>query len=120
MDGSFSDEQVHLWLQEVADASWVSLHFDTPALGGVGANEIFGGGYVRVKGIFTQPSNRIIWLQEDIRWSGLTPNILTHFGIWNDPNQGMLRSWGRLPKKTQVLNGWGYQLHQGDLAISMG
>ena len=42
--GSFTDEQVHVWLQEVADAGWISLHFDTPALGAVGLAEISGAG----------------------------------------------------------------------------
>ena len=120
MEGSFTDEEVHEYLQGVADAGWLSLHFDTPALGGIGSNEVFGGGYVRIKGIWTQPSNRAIWLQEDARWTGLTQGVLTHFGIWNDPFQGRLRAYGRLPQKMTILNGWGYQLRAGDVAVSFG
>lgn len=120
MDGSFSDQQVHIWLQEVADAGWISLHYDSPSLGGIGACEIEGGGYVRFKGIFTQPANRTIWSLSDARFSGLIQNRLTHWGIWDAQNQGMLRASAQLPERYTVLTGNGFTLHEGDLAISFG
>lgn len=118
--GAFTDEQVHIWLQEIADNAWVSLHFDTPALGGIGRNEISGGGYLRVKGKFTSPANRAIWSVDDVRWTGLTQTILTHYGVWNHPTHGMMRAYGRLPQKVSLLNGWGHLMRAGELAVSIG
>lgn len=120
MDGSFSDEQVHLWLQDVADNAYVSLHYDTPGLAGADAAEISGGGYVRAKVAFSQPANRTIWSLADARFSGLLQNQITHFGVWNQKNQGRLMAYASLPERVTILNGWGYILHQGELALSFG
>lgn len=120
MDGSFTDYKAHQWLQEIADNAWVSLHYDTPALGGIGACEIAGGGYRRVQAMFSQPANRSIWTVEDVRYVGLTQNVLTHFGIWDATDLGNLLAYGRLPDKVSVLNGWGYALNAGELAVSIG
>lgn len=120
MEGSFSDSKVHKWLQEIADDGWVSLHYDMPALGGVGYCEIDGGGYTRVKGVFSQPANRSIWLLADIRFSGLRQTQLTHFGVWDKRMNGELACYGRLPEKQIILNGKGYIIHEGELAISIG
>lgn len=119
MDGSISDVQVHLWLQEIADNAYVSLHYDTPGLGGVGLSEISGGGYRREKVLFSQPANRSIWSLDDVKFSGLTQNQLTHFGIWNKRTLGRLMAYSALPETVTVLNGWGYRLREGELAISI-
>lgn len=120
MEGSFTDSQVHAWLQDIADSGWVSLHYDTPALGGVGACEIDGGGYGRQKAIFSQPSNRSIWSLSDIRFIGLKQTQVTHFGVYSAEVNGLMVCYGRLPQKQTILNGKGYILHEGDLAISIG
>jgi hypothetical protein len=119
MDGSFSDDQVHRWLQEIADESWVSLHYDTPALGGAGYCEIEGGGYHRVQAVFSQPANRSIWTLADARFSGLQQTQLTHFGIWTQQNKGRLMAYAALQEKVTILNGWGYRIQEGELAISI-
>jgi len=118
--GSFTDQTVHAWLQEVADKAFISLHYDTPALGAVGANEISGGGYVRVRIAFSQPTNRAIWSLEDARFTGLTQNRITHFGIWDGKKNGSLVAYAPLPEVVTILNGWGYVLRQGELSISIG
>lgn len=120
MDGSVSDEQAHAWLQDIADAGWVSLHYESPALGSVGKGEIGGGGYVRFKMSFSQPANRAIWSLADAKFTGLTQNRLTHFGIWSSQYLGMIRAYGPLPEAAVIVNGWGYILHEGDLAVSIG
>lgn len=120
MDGSFTDEQVHQWLQDVADAPWISLHYDTPALQGIGACELSGGGYVRCKVSFSQPANRSIWSLSDARFTGLIQTQLTHFGVWDQKTGGMLRAYARLPEKVAIPNGFGYVLRQGELALSIG
>lgn len=119
-DGTFTDYKVHQWLQEVANGAWVSLHYDSPSLGGVGASEISGGGYKRSKVPFSQPSNRTIWSLGDARFTGLTQNQLTHFGIWDKTTLGNLVAYGRLPSTRVVLNGQGYVIFEGELAISFG
>ena len=92
-DGSITDEQAHIWLQEVADNGWVSLHYDTPSLGGADQAEIAGGGYVRVKMSWTQPNNRAIWSLVDARFTGLVQTKVTYFGVWDSQYQGM--GWRR-------------------------
>jgi hypothetical protein len=120
MEGSFTDAVVHDWLQVIADNAWISLHYATPALGGIGACEIHGGGYVRAKVAFSQPTNRAIWSLEDARFTGLVQNQLTHFGINNSESGGLLLAYGPLPTKAIIMNGHGYVLRQGELAVSIG
>jgi hypothetical protein len=120
MDGSFTDAKVHEWLQEIAENCYVSLHYDTPAYGGLGDCEIEGGGYTRSKVAMSQPANRAIWSLEDARFSGLIQNKLTHFGIYNTAIGGMLVAYAPLPEPKTVLTGWGYTIHEGELALSFG
>lgn len=133
MDGSITDEQVHIWLQEIAQGtkivkdgkttysgSWVSLHFDNPSLGGEDRAELSGGGYKRFKMIWTQPTNRAIWSTVDARFTGLVANKVTYFGIWEQPNQGIMRAYAELPEPRIVLNGKGMVLHERMLVISFG
>lgn len=118
-DGTFDDELVHDWLACVADNAWVSLHYESPAMNGLGRGEISGGGYVRRKVVFSTPSSRTMWNLEDVVFGGLVANRLTHFGIWSAKTGGRLRAYGRLPDETVVLNGGGYVFHEGRLALSI-
>lgn len=120
MDGSVSDEQANAWLQDIVDSGYVSLHYESPALMGVGRGEISGGGYHRVKMSWSQPSNRTIWSLQDARFTGLLQNKLTHFGIWDSLNNGMIRAYAPLDSTAVIINGMGYVLHEGDLAVSIG
>jgi hypothetical protein len=119
-DGSVTDEQAHTWLQDIADKGYVSLHYDSPALGGEDRAEIAGGGYQRFKMSFSQPNNRAIWSLVDARFTGLLQTKLVYFGIWDSLNKGMLRSYGELPEPAVVLTGKGYVLHAGLIAVSFG
>jgi hypothetical protein len=116
--GTFTDQRVHKWLQDIADAGWVSLHYDSPALDGIGGSEISGGGYARVKVDFTQPTNRAIWSITDARWTGLVQTTLTHFGVWDSQVKGSLEGYGLLPSKVIILTGKGYVIKAGNLALS--
>lgn len=119
MSGSFSDEQVHAWLAEAQD-SWVSLHYESPGLNGIGRGEISGGGYTRTHVTFSDPSNRAIWSLSDAKFTGLLKNRLTHFGVWDSEHNGMLRAYGELPNNgATVLDGQGYLITSGKLALSM-
>lgn len=119
MNGSFDDDLVHAWLACLADNAWCSLHYETPAMNGLGRGEIFGGGYVRRQIEFSTPSSRTIWTLEDLKFIGLPANRLTHFGIWNHKSDGKIRAWGRLPDEVIVTTGGGYVLHAGKLALSI-
>ena len=119
-DGTFTDDQVHLWLQEIADEAWISLHYDSPVLGGVGQCEISGGGYKRDKVAMSQPANRTIWALEDAKFTGLTQTRLTHFGINTQASKGRLIAYARLSSPVTILNGRGWLLRAGELAISFG
>jgi|SRR5262245_54449373 len=124
--GSVTDAQVHEWLKDIAESGWISLHFDTPALGGELHNELDGGGYQRFKMIWSPPTNRAIWSMVDARFTGLLATKITFFGVWNMKGTGTvdnparLMAYAELPEPVVVLNGKGYVLHQGDVAISFG
>ena len=102
MDGTITDAQVHLWLQDIADSGYVSLHFDTPALGGLTAAEISGGGYQRFKMSWSNPDNRAIWSVVDARFTGLVQTKVTYFGVWDKLTKGMCPSLGRNGASTRV------------------
>jgi hypothetical protein len=120
VEGIITDAQVHQWLQGIADKSWISLHFDTPALGGLDRAEISGGGYKRFKMAWSQPANRAIWSMVDARFTGLVQTKLTYFGVWNALTLGDLLAYVELQEPVGILNGKGYVIPQGQIAISMG
>jgi len=120
MDGTVTDQQAHAWLQEIADAGWVSLHYDNPGLGDDNWCEIYGGGYLRFQMPFSQPNNRGIWSTADARFTGLQATKLVYFGIWTKAHKGWIRAYGELPQPKVVHNGGGYVIPQGELAISIG
>jgi len=134
MDGSITDEQAHKWLQEIAQGaevvdaaghisysgSWVSLHYDSPALAGEDRAELAGGGYTRAKMVWKQPNNRSIWSQTDARFTGLMQTKITYFGVWDFQVKGMLRAYAELPEPAAVLNGKGFVLLAETLAVSFG
>jgi hypothetical protein len=119
-NGSVTDDQAHVWLQVIADSGWISLHYDNPAMGDAERAEISGGSYQRFKMHWNQPNNRSIWSLIDARFNGLQQSKLTYFGVWDSSVKGMLRAYGELPKPEAVLNGGGYVLHAGLIAISFG
>lgn len=122
-DGSVTDEQAHRWLEAIQEHGWVSLHNASPALGGADRGEISGGGYVRYKMKWSNPANRAIWSLEDARFHGLVQTRVTYFGVWSRGNPGpedFLRAYAELTRPATILNGKGYILHAGDLAVSFG
>ena len=66
------------------------------------------------------PNNRAIWSLVDARFTGLVQTKLVYFGVWNKQNKGFLRAYGELPNPVVILNGKGFILHAGLLAISFG
>lgn len=119
MDGTFYDELVHEWLAAVAENAWVSLHYESPSLGGLGLGEIHGGGYLRKQVTFSTPSARTIWSLTNVKFTGLPANRLTHFGIWNAANKGRIQASGPLPTEVIIASGGGYLLAEGKLALSI-
>lgn len=117
--GSISDEKVHQWLACVSDTPYISLHFESPALNGADRGEISGGGYRRCLMTFSEPANRAIWSMKDAKFTGLLRGRLTHFGVWDKLHGGALDAYGLLPQEETVLNGHGYIITAGKLAISL-
>lgn len=117
----FDDDQVHAWLRCVADNAWVSLHYESPAIMALGRGEINGGGYVRRQATFSEPTNRTMWTLEDLKFSGLPANRITHFGVWNHKVNGKIRAWGLITDEQGIIipNGGGYVLNAGHLALSI-
>jgi hypothetical protein len=120
VDGSITDEQAHVWLQEIAQSGWISLHYDNPGLSGEDRVEISGGGYVRFKMAWSQPSNRAIWSLVDARFAGLTQTKVTYFGVWDAQYKGFLRAYAELREPSAILTGKGFILHSGSVVVSFG
>ena len=120
MEGTITDWKVHQWLEEIAESGWVSLHYDTPALSGEDKAEFSGGGYQRYKMKWSQPDNRAIWSMDDAKFTGLVRNRITYFGIWNQKNKGHLVAYTELKEPVQVLQGKGFVIPTGQIAVSLG
>jgi hypothetical protein len=120
MEGTITDAQVHIWLQEIADNGFVSLHFDTPALGGTDRAEISGGGYQRFKMSWSNPDNRAIWSLIDARFTGLVQTKVTYFGVWSQLNKGRLMAYTELTNPVAILNGKGFVIPARQIYISLG
>src|SRR3954466_8816445 len=118
--GNIDDELVHAWLDCLRDNAWCSLHYETPALNGLGRGEISGGGDIRRKLDFSAPVARSIWSINNVKFIGLNANRLTHFGIWNHKSGGKIKAWGKLPDDGALITqGGGYVLGEGSIAISL-
>jgi hypothetical protein len=115
----FTDSCVNNWLSDIVDSGWISLHYDSPALDGAGLSEISGGGYTRMKGSFSEPANRTIWLLFDISWSGLSQTKVTHFGIWSAATGGTLQAYGAMSEPRIIMSGHGYIIRQQELSLSI-
>lgn len=121
MNGTFTDSLVHQWLQVIADNAFVSLHYDTPALADKSSAELSGGGYVRVRVPFSQPTNRSIWSLDDAKFTGLPQGQVTHFGIWDGSLfESQLLAYAPLPEKAVFPSGHGFILRTGEISISIG
>jgi len=114
----FTDWYSNKVLQEIADNAWIALHYDSPELDGLGGSEISGGGYHRILTPFTMPSNRVIWSAADSVFVGLNSTRLTHFSVNDSQVRGNMYCFGELPEPITILQGRGYVLKQGDIAIS--
>lgn len=117
---SFDDDLVHSWLDCLRDNAWCSLHYESPALEGLGRGELSGGGYVRRRLTFSDPVAKTIWSTENVRFVGLNPNRLTYFGVWDHKQGGLIKAWGELPEDGVLIpQGGGYLLRAGSIAISI-
>jgi len=114
---SFSDYQVHLWLGAL-NGYYVGCHFDDPNHAGAYASEISGDGYVRTQAFFTEPSNRTMWNVNVFGFAGLPACVITHFSIWDAKTKGNLRGSIELPDPKRILQGGGFTIIAGDLALS--
>lgn len=118
--GTFDDATVHGWLQDLIDAGmWVSLHYEDPALMGIGRGEISGGGYVRLTSGWSTPASRTTWNLAALAFVGLPAVTLTHFGIWDDDTGGDIKGYGALAQPKIIGAGQAYRILAGDLALSI-
>lgn len=114
---SFTDYRVHLWLAGM-NGGWVGLHFDDPIHAGAYASELSGDGYVRTQASFTEPANRTIWNTNAMQFAGLPACVVTHMGGWDAKTKGNLMWSIELPEPRRVIQGGGFSIVQGELAVS--
>jgi hypothetical protein len=119
MSGRFSDYQTEDWLSQVADNTWLSLHFDNPDVAGAYASEVFGQGYSRVRGVFADASGRAIWNSGTVTFTGLPAVVVTHVGGWNEAINGDLRFAVALPNPVRVQAGGRYSVSANTVALSL-
>lgn len=117
---AFDDELIHAWLNCLRDNAWCSLHYESPEFLTFSRGEITGGGYVRRKLDFSVPASRTMWSINTVKFTGLTANRLTYFGIWSHKQGGKIKAWGLLPEGGALIaQGGGYVLNEGNIAISI-
>ena len=114
-DGSHHRRAGPPWLQEIADSGWVSLHYDNPALAGIGPGGVAGGGYPRVKMAWNQPTNRAIWslVRRPVQRADADQGHSTS-GSGTSSTKGMLRAYAELPKPVAVLQRQGLRAARRD------
>lgn len=116
---SFTDFQVHEWLEGLQGGMYAALHFDSPVHAGAYASEFSGEGYVRAKITFTVPSNRTMWNINVVSFAGLPANRILYIGGWDALNGGNLRWETQLPGEgVRVIQGGGYSVQPNDIALS--
>lgn len=118
MLGGFTDYKVEQWLAE-DPGYWVSLHFSHPVVTGAYASELFGGSYGRVYLTFSTPNSRAVYATEDAKWEGLPHARITHIGGWNQQYSGDLEWWAELDTAKVIVEGRGFTLPAGMIALSM-
>ena len=114
MDGSVTDEQAHLWLQEIADDG-----LGQPALRQPGAGRSGQGGDHRWRlpavqdGLEPahQPGHLVAGGRQVHRADADQGHLLR--GLGHARYKGMLRAYAELPTPVVVLNGKGFVLHAG-------
>lgn len=117
MNGAFSDYQVEQWLNN--RTYWVSLHYGSPIVDGAYASEIFGGSYSRQRVQMTSPDSRAIYNADDIVWRGIPQTRITHIAGWDKQYNGDMLWWAKLESPVTILDGKGFILTSGILALSM-
>lgn len=116
--GRFSDNRVEIWLNELQSV-WLSLHFADPEINGAYASEVFGGSYGRIKVSFTQPVERVIFLDSDAVFRGLPVVKVTHIGAWDSQYNGNLEFSAPLETEIYVVAGGSVRIGVESLAISL-
>lgn len=117
MDG-FTEYVAHKSLKDIKDECWVALHFDDPTLAGAYASEVNGGGYGRILSKWGEISNKIMWLDNNLIWTGLQQTRITHLGGWNAEFNGDLMWVSQVKPPARILDGKGYSVAKGTIALS--
>jgi hypothetical protein len=119
MPGRFSDYQTEKWLDEIQSDCWLALHFDNPDIAGAYNSEVFGQGYARVRGVFTDASGRAIWNSGTVTWTGLPAVVVTHIAGWNERINGDYLFSVALPNPVRVAAGGRYSVGSNTVALSL-
>lgn len=105
-------------LQDIKDECWVALHFDDPELAGAYASEINGGGYDRRPANFGEITNNHMWVTNNLRWEGLTLNLVAYLGGWDKHHNGNLQWTSELQPPQRILEGKGFVVPSDTIALS--
>jgi len=113
----FSDFVVNNVLRDIKDSCWVALHFDSPDQGAY-ASELIGAGYERLEAHFGTVSNRTVWVDEWLYWSGLAETKIRYITGWNQQYKGDLLFSCPLPAESRVITGAGFTIPAYSIALS--
>lgn len=116
--GGFSDYRANIWLNQM-QTIWIGLHYADPNISGAYASEVFGGSYTRVKTVFTEPDNRVMFNSSSIIYKGLPAVKLAFIGGWDKQYNGNLEFYIPLVNPVTILSGKGFTIDANQLAISL-
>jgi hypothetical protein len=119
MTGRLTSWQTEKWLEEIADSTWMALHFDNPDVASEWNSEVFGGGYSRQLASMYMPNDRALWNSGIVSFNGLPSVMVTHVCGWDSAIKGNMRFSIALPVPLRVIDGGQYSFGAGSLAISL-
>jgi len=114
-----SDDEVHRWLNRYK-SGWIGLHFDDPRDGQSTYFELSGDSYSRQSAAFTDPANRTIWLDNQVKWTGLPDTDVTWLAGWSARYNGnLLWVTQAPPTEGATARGGRYSLERYSVALSV-
>jgi hypothetical protein len=114
----FSDYRINTWLGQLRGI-WIALHYDNPEVAGAYASELFSGSYARQAASLGPPSNRGIYVINDITFGGLPDTRITYLGGWDAQYSGNLEFSVILPAPIIAIAGSSKTFPANTIALSI-
>lgn len=119
MTSAWTDAQVADFFATLPASPYLSCHVTNPSLGGLGAGEVTGGGYVRQALTLSSVASRSVHNANAIEFISMPAVTVTYLGIYDAPTAGVLRAYIQVPGTGITLTAGGQlPINVGDLALT--